>query len=74
MAGGGGDDSYVIDTGYDAVIEAPGGGVDTVIGGVNYTLTANVENLRLEGDAYWAIEERAGQRPSAATPGGLDRG
>ncbi len=49
MAGGLGDDTYVVDSVSDLVIEAVGAGVDTVRSSVTYTLVANVENLELTG-------------------------
>ncbi|MHB0985580.1 MAG: Ig-like domain-containing protein [Sulfuricella sp.] len=57
MAGGAGDDTYIVDnpsTGSgqaqgDTVTEQYGGGVDTVLSSVSYSLSANVENLTLTG-------------------------
>jgi Ca2+-binding RTX toxin-like protein len=53
MAGGDGDDTYVLDVATDVVQEANGllGGNDLVKASVSYTLTANVENLTLDGTA-----------------------
>ena len=46
LKGGTGDDTYHIWQSSDQVVEAPGGGVDTVIvAWRDYTLSANVENL-----------------------------
>jgi len=45
-------DVFDVDNEYDVVIEAAGGGVDTVRSTGNYTLPANVENLELRGFAY----------------------
>ncbi|WP_082507957.1 family 16 glycosylhydrolase, partial [Methylobacterium sp. Leaf113] len=46
LTGGTGDDTYHIWQSSDQVVEAPGGGVDTVIiAWRDYTLSANVENL-----------------------------
>ncbi|GAB3433672.1 VCBS domain-containing protein [Massilia solisilvae] len=49
LIGGAGNDTYVVDNVGDVVIENPGEGTDTVQSSVNYTLTANVENLVLSG-------------------------
>ena len=51
MAGHRGDDFYIVDDANDVVAEAENEGNDTVQSGVNYTLTANVENLTLVGSA-----------------------
>jgi Ca2+-binding RTX toxin-like protein len=45
LAGGAGDDTYIIPNSSAQVVEAPGGGNDTVIAKGSYTLPANVENL-----------------------------
>ena len=47
MAGGKGDDVYLVDSSGDLVIENAGEGSDLVRSGVSYTLSANVENLEL---------------------------
>ncbi|KQS04188.1 hypothetical protein ASG11_07930 [Sphingomonas sp. Leaf357] len=49
MIGGLGDDRYDVDNIGDIVVELPGQGNDAVYTTVNYTLTANVENLMLSG-------------------------
>ena len=60
MIGGTGDDTYWVDNVGDAVVEAAGEGTDTVISTLaNYTLTANVENLRL-GASYYTSEDLNG--------------
>jgi beta-glucanase (GH16 family) len=52
LRGQGGDDTYVVDHARDAVVEAAGGGVDTVLStALGHTLAANVENLKLIGAA-----------------------
>ena len=52
MAGGLGNDTYFVDNAGDVVTEALNAGTDTVQSSlVNYTLTANVENLTLTGSA-----------------------
>jgi Ca2+-binding RTX toxin-like protein len=51
MAGGLGNDTYTVDVATDVVTEALIAGTDTVQASLNYTLTANVENLELTGTA-----------------------
>ena len=55
MFGGQGNDSYVVDAG-DGVIENASEGADTVNASINYVLTANVENLILQGDAITPLQ------------------
>ncbi|MEH2281902.1 MAG: DVUA0089 family protein [Nostoc sp.] len=47
LNGGAGDDTYLVDTTLDTITEAANSGIDTVRSSVNYTLGANLENLRL---------------------------
>ena len=49
LIGGSGNDTFVVDTIGDQVIELAGGGTDTVQSSVTLTLAANVENLILTG-------------------------
>jgi Ca2+-binding RTX toxin-like protein len=51
MSGGLGDDTYIVNNAAAKVIEGYGGGVDTVLASVSYTLSDNVENLTLTGTA-----------------------
>ncbi|MFZ3019434.1 MAG: VCBS domain-containing protein [Gallionella sp.] len=51
MAGGAGDDTYVVDNASDVVTEALNAGIDTVESSITYTLTSNVENLTVTGNA-----------------------
>jgi len=49
LTGLGGNDTYVLDSAADVVVEAADGGTDVVQIGQTYTLDANVENLVLTG-------------------------
>ncbi|MBW8881325.1 MAG: hypothetical protein JF615_07880, partial [Asticcacaulis sp.] len=49
MAGGAGNDTYVVDNPGDVVTENASEGTDTVRSLLSYILTANVENLELQG-------------------------
>jgi Ca2+-binding RTX toxin-like protein len=51
MFGGAGDDAYFVENAGDAVIENPGEGIDTVQAMVHFRLSADVENLMLQGSA-----------------------
>jgi Ca2+-binding RTX toxin-like protein len=51
MAGGAGNDTYVVDNTDDTVTEGSGAGTDTVQSSVTFTLGFNVENLTLTGTA-----------------------
>ena len=49
LVGGFGDDTYTVDM-LDTIVERAGEGSDTVMTAFDYTLGANLENLRLTGD------------------------
>jgi trimeric autotransporter adhesin len=49
MQGGAGDDTFFVDQSLDQVFESPGEGTDTVFSRAHFTLSANVENLTLQG-------------------------
>lgn len=51
LEGGVGDDTYIVHSASDAIIEQAGGGVDMVRSDVSYGLASNVENLTLTGTA-----------------------
>ncbi len=49
LIGGAGNDTYVVDNAGDNIIEAPGGGIDTVLSNITFSLGDNIENLTLTG-------------------------
>jgi Ca2+-binding RTX toxin-like protein len=49
LEGLGGNDTYYVNNAADVVIEVPGGGVDTVLASVNYTMPADAEGLYMLG-------------------------
>jgi trimeric autotransporter adhesin len=49
LVGGLGNDTYVVDVTTDVIVEAAGGGTDTVLSSVTRTLGAEQENLTLTG-------------------------
>jgi Ca2+-binding RTX toxin-like protein len=49
LVGGAGDDTFVLNTTSDQISELSGGGIDTVVASVTYTLGTNLENLTLSG-------------------------
>ena len=51
MTGGAGNDAYFVDNISDQMIENPGEGNDTVFSTADFRLSANVENLVLQGGA-----------------------
>lgn len=51
LFGGAGNDSYTVDTVDDVVTEYASEGTDTVVAKIDYALSANVENLVLQGSA-----------------------
>jgi Ca2+-binding RTX toxin-like protein len=51
MFGGAGNDAYFVDNGGDVVVENPNEGNDTVFSTAHLRLSANVENLVLQGGA-----------------------
>jgi Ca2+-binding RTX toxin-like protein len=51
MFGGAGNDVYFVDNAGDVVVENAAAGNDTVFASVDYALTANVDNLVLQGAA-----------------------
>jgi VCBS repeat-containing protein len=51
MAGAQGDDTYYVDNTQDVVVEQTAEGIDSVITTANFTLSANIENLNLIGNA-----------------------
>jgi len=53
LVGGRGDDTYVVDTALDQTVEEANEGSDTVLAGLSWQLSANVENLELTGTGDW---------------------
>ena len=51
MTGGAGNDAYFVDNAGDVVVEDSGEGNDTVFSSAHFALSANVENLVLQGGA-----------------------
>ena len=49
MIGGAGNDTYYVDNSADVVVEAAGGGTDTVMASATFVLGGEVENLTLTG-------------------------
>ena len=78
MLGGAGNDVYFVDNIGDLVIENLSDGTDAVFSTINYTLTANVETLVLQGSdnlsgagnaSSNSIHGNAGDNHSMAEPG-----
>jgi Ca2+-binding RTX toxin-like protein len=75
MYGGDGNDTYVVDTASDQVIEYRGEGIDTVRSSVSYMLeSANVENLVLTGSAAYGYGNGSANRMTASDTGSLLQG
>ena len=51
MVGGAGNDVYFVDNAGDLVVENAGEGIDAVFSTAHFRLSANVENLVLQGSA-----------------------
>lgn len=64
MRGGNGDDIYYVDNARDVVYEAPGSGIDWVINSISFSLNsaarANIENLNMQGSAFFGIGNALG--------------
>ena len=55
LVGGLGDDTYIISNPNETIVEAAGGGLDTVKVWSSYTLADNLENLVVQGSALTGI-------------------
>ena len=51
LTGGAGNDTYVVDSPFDEVVENADEGLDTVLASASYALRPNVENITLQGTA-----------------------
>jgi beta-glucanase (GH16 family) len=68
--GGAGDDTYIVYDSSDKVVEAAGGGIDTILTwGNTVTMSANVENLTLMGSANARATGNAGNNLIIANDG-----
>jgi beta-glucanase (GH16 family) len=68
--GGAGDDTYIVYDSSDKVVEAAGGGIDTILTwGNTITMSANVENLTLMGSANARATGNAGNNLIIANDG-----
>ncbi len=65
LNGGSGDDLYYVDSPKDVIVELAGGGHDTVGSSANYTLGANIEDLRLSNGATIGTGNELGNRITA---------
>ncbi|EIM30399.1 calcium-binding protein [Microvirga lotononidis] len=72
MYGGEGDDTYIVDTASDQVIEYRGEGIDTLRSSVSYMLeNANVENLVLTGNGAYGYGNGVANRMTASDAGSV---
>lgn len=69
MTGGTGNDSYYVDNAGDRLVELAGEGTDSVFASVDYSLSAEVENLTLTGSALRGI---GNDRANSITGNALD--
>ena len=51
MVGGLGNDTYIVHSGSEGILESANEGIDTVLSSAHFRLSANVENLTLQGSA-----------------------
>ena len=58
MIGGLGNDAYFVDNISDQIIENAGEGNDTVFATVNFRLSANIDNLILQGSAAAGLRQQ----------------
>ena len=68
MVGGAGNDAYFVDNAGDAITENANEGTDTVYSTAHLRLTANLENLLLQGSADLQGYGNACRTRSTATP------
>ncbi|HYE51486.1 MAG TPA: right-handed parallel beta-helix repeat-containing protein, partial [Azospirillaceae bacterium] len=65
LVGGAGNDTYFVNTSTDVVVEAAGGGTDSVVSQFTHTLAANVENLTVT--AEYSVDSTGVRRNVNAT-------
>ncbi|MEQ9121331.1 MAG: hypothetical protein RIM80_02010, partial [Alphaproteobacteria bacterium] len=72
LYGGQGDDTYVVSSDLDQIVEIQGEGVDTVHSTVSLRLADNVENLKLLGDENLSGRGNAGDNVLIGNDGAND--
>src|SRR6185503_11223201 len=59
LIGGTGDDVYYVDSATDTITENPGEGFDTVVANQSITLSANIEQLIVQGAVFFFKQKTA---------------
>jgi Ca2+-binding RTX toxin-like protein len=68
LAGGVGNDLYLVDTSADSIVELPGAGHDIVRATVSYVLAPHLEDLELSGANAFSATGNAGVNTLRGTP------
>jgi Ca2+-binding RTX toxin-like protein len=74
MVGGAGNDTYYVGHTTDVIVEAAGGGTDTVVSWLDYTLSLNLETLVLAGSAVGGAGKKGTGNATNNTLWGNDLG